>query len=106
MGLTAGTQRGRTIAKLTLAMVLASVVPLVVAAYGLYGSPAPFDVDSGNDLTWSVVLLAAAIACAAAGAIMLWRLMTSIRATGTPLSLSGPLEAGAAATTEPRPQPR
>jgi diguanylate cyclase (GGDEF)-like protein len=101
-----GTHRGRIIAKLTLAMLLASVIPLLVAAYGLYGGPPPLTSESGDDLTWTVFLLASAVACAAAGAVMLWRLLSATRATGTSLSLSAPLEAGGAATVEPRQQPK
>ena len=100
----ARTQRGRTFAKLTLAMVLASVIPLLVAAYGLYGSPPLLDSESSDDLTWAVFLLAAAVGSAAAGAFMLWRLLSATRTTGT--SFAAPLEVGGAAKVEPRQQPK
>src|SRR5215468_6517447 len=58
---TTGTRRGGIVARLTLAVSLASVVPLVVAAYGLYGAP--------SSLTATGWLLTVAVACAMAGAI-------------------------------------
>ncbi len=104
MGLqTAGTQRGHIIAKLTLAVVLASVVPLLVAAYGFYGLPLPLGAESGDDVTWSGILLAGAAACAVTGAVMLWRLLAATQSPAASTALPAPLETGAAPAIGPKP---
>ena len=97
---TTGARRGPTIAKLTLAVLLASVVPLLVAAYGLYGAGS----ESAEDFAWTGLLLAAAVACAVAGAIVLWRLVSA-----TPMAqrtLPAPIESAGAVPIEPKQHPR
>ena len=96
---TRGTRRGPIVAKLTLAAVLTSVVPLVVAAYGLYEASASFP---GTGL-----LLTACAACAVAGTTMLWRLvsatLTPARTARTP---PAPMEAAGAISNESKLQPK
>jgi diguanylate cyclase (GGDEF)-like protein len=90
-----GARRGRIVARLTLAVLLASAVPLLVAAYGLYGAPPPF---GGTGL-----LLAVAVACAVAGAIILWRLMSATpKAARSARTLPAPIEAAGAIPVEPK----
>jgi len=96
---TRGTRRGPIVAKLTLAAVLTSVVPLVVAAYGFYGASASFP---GTGL-----LLTAGAACTVAGTTMLWRLvsatLTPARTARTP---PAPMEAAGAISNESKLQPK
>ena len=90
-----GARRGRIIARLTLAVLLASVVPLLVAAYVLYGAPPQF---GGTSL-----LLAIAVACAVAGAIMLWRLVSPTPTSArTARTLPAPIEVPRAIPIEPK----
>jgi diguanylate cyclase (GGDEF)-like protein len=93
-----GARRGRIVAKLTLAVLLASVVPLLVAAYALYGAPPSF---GGTGL-----LLTIAVACAVAGALVLWRLVSATPTpTRTTRTLPAPIEARAI-PIEPKLQPK
>ena len=94
-----GARRGRNVARLTLAVLLTSVVPLLVTAYVLSGTTPP--------LGGAGPLLAVAVACSVGGAIMLWRLVsptpTSARMART---LPAPIEATDATPIEPKPQPK
>jgi len=63
---------------LTLALILASTIPLLVAAYGLYVSIAPpGPARQARDLPGLLVLLGVAGVSAVAGGSLLWRLVTS-----------------------------
>ena len=65
--------RRDTVGKLILALSLASWIPLLVAAYGLYASSLNV-LDSARDLTRMVSVLTLAGVSALAGTAMLWRL--------------------------------
>src|SRR5262245_9808281 len=94
-----GARRGRIIARLTLAVLLASVVPLLVAAYVLYGAPSQF---AGTSL-----LLAVAVACSVGGTIMLWRLVAPTPASArTARTLPAPIAATGAIPIEPKLRPK
>jgi len=97
---TTGARRGPIIARLTLAVLLASVVPLLVAAYGLYGAGS----ESAEDFAWISLLLTAAVACAVAGAIVLWRLVSATPTRRRPLP--APVESADAVPIEPKQQPK
>jgi len=97
---TTGARRGPIIARLTLAVLLASVVPLLVAAYGLYGAGS----GSAEDFAWISLLLAAAVACAVAGAIVQWRLVSATPTGRRPLP--APIESADAVPIEPKQQPK
>ena len=89
--------------KLILALSLVAVIPLLVAAYGLYVSPRG---GVGSALrapsTWSLLALAALSALA--GGRMLWRLLTPATRAGPGVTFgSAPLAAGDAAASQARP---
>ncbi len=78
--------------RLILALSLSSVIPLLVAAYGLYASALPPDPGRpARDLTWVLSLLAMGVVSAVVGGTMLWRLLS----TGLP----------AAPSASPAPEP-
>ena len=78
--------------RLILALSLSSVIPLLVAAYGLYASALPPDPGRpARDLTWVLSLLAMGVVSAVVGGTMLWRLLS----TGRP----------AAPSASPAPEP-
>ena len=66
--------------RLILALSLSSVIPLLVAAYGLYASALPPDPGRpARDLTWVLSLLAMGVVSAVVGGTMLWRLLSTAR---------------------------
>jgi len=66
--------------RLILALSLSSVIPLLVAAYGLYASALPPDPGRpARDLTWVLSLVAMGVVSAVVGGTMLWRLLSTGR---------------------------
>ncbi len=64
--------------KLILALALSCVIPLLVAAYGVYAHAFPPDPGRpARDLPWLLALLGLAGVSSVAGASMLWRFLTS-----------------------------